>query len=199
MKHLKTFSLVTLAAVLVALAVAGSASATFITGEGGKVLGVGTASKSNSQGSIAFDPPFGTIECSESTIAGKSTSAGGSSETVKGNVETLTFTGCNATVTVLATGTTEVHTRTEKADNNGLVTTSGAKITMEFIGTHCIYETNNTTLGTETGSTNTGGASVIDIEATIPRTGGRSGAFCGTTAQMTGSYKNTTPVFVNVD
>jgi hypothetical protein len=188
-----------LATALVALAVAPSAFATVITGEGGKILGVGTLSKSINRENIVLHAPFGNIECAESTFSGKSTSAGGASETVKGNVETLTMGKCNAEVVVLATGTTEVHTKAGEANNNGLVTTSGISITVTFNGFHCVFTTNNTVFGTETGSANTGGASVIDVEATIPRTGGRSGAFCGSTAAMTGSYLNTTPVTVNVD
>ncbi len=199
MKYLKTFSLAALATALLAVAFAGSASATTITGAEGKILPAGTFSESTNREAITFHLTFGSIACSGSTIAGKSTNAGGSTETVKGTVETLTLTACNAKMTVLKLGTTEVHTAEEKANNNGTVTSSGTEITVEFTGFHCIYTTNNTQFGTETGSANTGGHSVIDLAGVIPRTGGRSGAFCGTSAQLTGSYTNSTPGVVNVD
>jgi hypothetical protein len=200
MKYLKTFGLATLAASLMALCIAGSASATVITGEGGKVLPAGSFSESVNQGNIILDAAIGNLECKKSVFAGKSTNEGGATETVKGNVETFTFSECNTTkLVVLTKGTTEAHTAEGEANNNGLVTSTGVEITVEFNGFHCIFKTNNTAFGTETGSANTGGASVIDLASTVPRSGGRSGAFCGTTGTLTGTYKNVTPGIVNVD
>ncbi len=200
MKYLKMFSLAALAAALMALALTGTASATVITGEGGKTLPAGSFSESTNSGAIILESSFiGKLECNKSVFAGTSTNEGGATETVKGNVETFTFSECNTKITVLTKGTTEAHTAEEKGNNNGNVTSSGAEITVEFSGFHCIFRTSNTSFGTETGSANTGGASVIDLASTVPRTGGRSGAFCGSTATLTGAYKNTTPGVVNVD
>lgn len=72
-------------------------------------------------------------------------------------------------------------------------------MTVEVSGFHCIYKTSSTDIGTLTGSANTESNPTLDIEATIPRTGGRSGAFCGSTAKWTGSYKVTAPNPLNVD
>jgi hypothetical protein len=50
-----------------------------------------------------------------------------------------------------------------------------------------------------TGSTTTGGNATLDIAATIPRTGGTSGAFCGSSIQWTAAFKFTAPSTLNVD
>jgi len=198
MKYLKMTGLAALAAALMAMAFAGSASATALTGAGGAVLGSGTTITSEAQTSVILHPPFGEIICKKSNVSGKTTNAGGAAETVKGNIETLDFSECNATVTTLANGSLEVHTEKEAANNNGTLTSSGSEVTVEYFGTHCIFKTTNTDIGVVTGSTTTGGNAVFDIAATIPRTGGRSGAFCGSTAQWTGSYKVTSPSTLNV-
>jgi hypothetical protein len=72
-------------------------------------------------------------------------------------------------------------------------------VTVELLGLHCIFNTSNTDIGTFTGSANAGANATLDIEATIPRTGGRSGAFCGSSAQWKGSYKVTSPKPLAVD
>jgi hypothetical protein len=154
----------------------------------------GTSIAAEAEGTTILHPPIGDIECKKSSVSGKTTNTGGATETVKGNIESLSFAECNATVTVLAKGSLEVHTRTASADGNGTPTSTGTEVTVEFVGFHCIFKTSSTDLGTLTGSENTGGThATLDIAATIPRTGGRSGAFCGSTAQWTGSYLFTSP------
>jgi len=201
MKNLKlrTFSTAILAASALMVFGVSTSSATELIGAGGATLGVETEIKAENEGKVVLDPPFGAIECSVSNVAGKITNAGSSTTTVVGNIETLTFTSCNATVTVLKKGTLEVHTQSESPNNNGTLTSSGAEVTVQFLGTHCIFSTNNTDLGTLTGSTTTGSNATLDISATIPRTGGSSGAFCGSTAAWTGAYKVTSPATLNVD
>ena len=82
--------------------------------------------------------------------------------------------------------------------NEGTITSTGAEITLEAFGCHCIFGTNATDLGKFTGSAKTGGAATLDAVATIPRTAGRSGAFCGSTAQLTGSAEVTKPNPLNI-
>ena len=65
-------------------------------------------------------------------------------------------------------------------------------------GLHCVFTTNNTTIGTFTGSAKTGGTAVMDISGTIPRTGGKSGVFCGGNGTWKGSYTVTNPDTLNV-
>ena len=197
MKYLKMLGLAAIAAAaLMAFVGAGTASATQLTGAEGAILGEGTEIKAAAEGTTELHPPIGSINCKNSTVAGKVTKAGSSTETVKGDIETLTFTECNATVTVLQKGSLEVHA---SGSSNGTLTSTGAQVTVNYIGFHCIFSTNNTDLGTITGSANTAsGKATLDIAATIPRTGGGSGAFCGTTAQWTGSYEVSEPATLNI-
>ncbi len=198
MKILKLAALAAITAAAFASVVT-TASATTINNSEGTILGSGTTIVSEAEGTTILHPPIGDIECSASKVEGKTSNEGSATETVKGGIETLTFAGCNATVTVLKKGELEIHTKTEDPDNNGTLTSTGAEVTVEFKGFHCIFSTNATDIGTLTGSKTTGGNATLDIEATIPRTGGRSGAFCGSPAQWTGSYKVTNPSTLNVD
>ena len=96
-------------------------------------------------------------------------------------------TGCtSATVHVLETGSLSI---APSGGGNGLVKSTGHKVTVETFGAHCIYATNNTALGTITG----GSPATLDISVSIPRTGGKSGVFCGSSAPLTGSYEVTAP------
>ncbi|HEX5526941.1 MAG TPA: hypothetical protein VFX44_07050 [Solirubrobacterales bacterium] len=199
MSELKAFVL--LAAALAAFgAFAASASATELSAETENgMVATGSTIAAEAEGTTVLHPPFGNIECKKSGLSGKTTNTGGATETVSASIESLSFSECNATVTVLTKGTLEVHTRTESADGNGTLTSNGTEVTVEFVGTHCIFKTSNTDIGTLTGTQATRGSATLDIAATIARTGGRSGAFCGSTAQWTGSYKVTNPSAMTVD
>lgn len=192
MKYLKIMGLAAVVAAAL-MAFAGIASATELTSPSGTKYS-GTVS-SAAEGTTILHPPIGDIECKESSVAGSISNAGSSTETVSGSLSTLTFTNCNATVNVLRKGSLEIHTKGTTANGNGTLTSSGAEVTVEFAGFHCIFSTSNTDLGTVTGGT----PATLDIEATIPRTGGNSGAFCGTTAAWTGSYKVSSPSTLLVD
>ena len=196
MKYVKMLGLAALAAALMAFVVAGTASATTLTGAGGTTLGTGTSIAAENEGTVTLHPPIGDIECKKSSVSGKTSNAGGAGVEVEGAIEALSFTECNATVTVLAKGSLKIK---GTGSNNGSLTSSGTEVTVEFAGFHCIFKTSNTGLGTVTGSATTGGNATLDISATIPRTGGRSGAFCGSTAQWTGAYKVTSPSTLNMD
>lgn len=169
-----------------------TSSATQLTGAEGSILGVGTVIHAENEANVILHPPIGEIVCSKSTVEGEVTNAGGTGTTVSGNIfaKGLTFGECNATVHVLKEGSLEIHAI---GGNNGTLTSSNAEVTVELSGFHCVFKTTNTDLGTVTGSATTGGAATLDIDADIPRTGGRSGIFCGSEAEWTGSYKVTTP------
>jgi hypothetical protein len=186
------FKWLALAAFAIAFVAAAPASATEMTNGSGMVT-TGSTIAASAEGTTTLHPPIGDIECSGSEVEGTTSNTGGASETVGVKNSKLTFTGCNAEVVVLEKGTLEFHTKTANADGNGTLTSSGAKVTVTFVGFHCIFTTSSTDIGTATGSVNTGSNATLDIEATIPRTGGRSGAFCGSTAQWTGSYLFTSP------
>lgn len=203
MRKLKSFALA--AAVITALVAfaAATASATELYTEGAEgseenngMVVTGTTLAASAEGTTTLHPPFGDITCSGSEVEGTTSNTGGATETVSGNISKLTFTGCNATVTVITKGSLEIHETTSEED--GTLTSNGSEVTVEFIGTHCIFKTSNTDIGTVTGSGTTEGSATLDIAATIPRTGGRSGAFCGSTAQWTGSYKLTKPKWLGV-
>ena len=191
MKYVKMFGLAALAAALMAFAAVGTASATTIESEAGVPLGSGTTITANSEGTTTLHPPIGSIECEESHVGGKTTNAGGAGVNVTGNIEALSWSKCNATVNVLAKGTLSV---AATSGSNGTLSSTGAEVTVEYLGFHCIFKTNSTSLGTVTG----GSPATLDISATIPRTGGRSGAFCGSTAQWTGSYAVSNPSTLNI-
>ncbi len=206
MKYLKILGLAAIAAAaLMAFVGAGTASATTLTctePAGTKVTcPAGTLIHATSEGHAVLDSSvLGNIEC-ESTVQGKTSNAGGTAETVKGNIEALTFEPCteNPVVVVLAKGSLEIHTEGTNANNNGTLTSTGTEVTIEKFGFHCIFKTSATDLGKVTGSTTTKATATLDISATIPRTGGRSGAFCGASAPWTGSYKIDTPDWLDVD
>jgi len=197
MKYLKMLGLAAVAAcALMAFVGAGSASATTLTCSGLTTCPTGTVLHAVSEGHATLHPIIGDIQCN-STVQGKITSTGSSTTTTVGGIETLTFTGCTngATVHTLKAGNLELHVT---GTDVGTVTSTGAEVTVEAFGFHCIFSTNATDIGTFTGSNKTGKAATLDIVATIPRTGGRSGAFCGSTAQWTGSYEITKPNPLNI-
>jgi hypothetical protein len=200
MKHLKMLGLAAVAAcALMAFVGSASASATSLTC-GASVCPVGTVLHANSEGHATLHPIIGDIVCN-STVEGTISVAGNSTTTVKGTIPKtgLTFSNCTnkEIVTTLAGGTLELHT-IGSSTTEGTVTSSGAEVTVEAYGFHCIFTTSNTDIGTFTGSSKTGGEATFDIGATIPRTGGRSGAFCGSSAQWTGSYKIDKPNPLNI-
>lgn len=204
MKYVKMLGLAAIAAAaLMAFVGAGTASATELTcTEPEKVKVVcpaGTSIHAEAESKVILHPPIGSIECSQSTVAGKTANKGSATETVSGAIEHLTFGECNATVHVLKNGSLEIHTQEASSNNNGTLTSSGAEVTVLFAGFHCIFGTNNTDLGTVTGSSTTGGTATLDIKATIPRIGGTSGIFCGSTAAWTGAYKANTPDWLDID
>jgi hypothetical protein len=202
MKYVKMFALAAIvAAALMAFAGAGSASATTLTCEGSVCaagpVGTGANFHSESNGKAVLDAPFGNVECN-STVQGHVTSA---TPTATVAVDELKWTNCgNDNVVTLGTGTLEITNIAGTKD--GTVTSTGAKVTVEHIGTHCIFETSGTDIGRLTGTTTLGGeerTGKFDISATIPRVGGRSGALCGSTAPWTGSYTIDAPMWGDVD
>jgi hypothetical protein len=200
MKYVKVLSLAGALAGLMAFVSAGSASATELTC-GPAICPVGTVIHADSEGHIVLHTPAGSVECG-STIQGVTTNVGSAIETVKGNLTSHVYSTCKGgTITVLANGSFEIHTQIATKNNNGTLTSSGTQITVLLSsGIHCIYTTNNTHLGTITGSANTGATATLHLEGTsLPRTGGTSGAFCGSTAQITGSYLIDIPMVLNVD
>jgi hypothetical protein len=73
--------------------------------------------------------------------------------------------------------------------SNRTLTSNGAEVTVELAGLHCIVSTSNTDIGTVAGTATGGGAATFTAKgAAIPQTGGRSGAFCGSSASWNATY-----------
>lgn len=200
MKNLKLF-VVVMAAMAILMPSAGvhSASATELTC-GVSMCAAETTIKAASDSAVVLDAPFGNIECT-STIEGHTTNTGGSTETVTIAITGLTFEPCNSgnTFHALKKGSWEIHTQEANDNNNGIVTWTGAELEWIHLGVQCIFTTSSTALGTLTGAVNAGGSPTLDINATIPRTGGSGGAFCGSSAPWTGSYRFNAPSTLNID
>lgn len=199
MKYAKTAVLTALVASASVLFVSiGTASATELLCAGAVVCKTGTPIAAKSENKVKLTFAGVTEEC-EVEVGAKTTNEGAAAETVKGKVEILNFLNCTVgVVAVPAKGTVEIHTEGANTNNNGTLTSTGTELTVEASGLHCIFATNATDLGTITGSANTGGEATIDLNAAIPRTGGRSGAFCGANGTFTGSYKISEPNPLNV-
>jgi hypothetical protein len=182
MKYLKMLGLAAVAAAAL-MAFAGPASATQLTSPVGTQLPAGTTIHAVSKGHSVLDSLIGKIECN-STLQGKTSNASGA--TIEAAISTFTFGACTtATVHVIKSGSLKI---ASTGGGNGSVTSTGAEWTVVTFGIHCIFSTNNTSIGTITG----GNPAVLNISATMPVTG-TSGPFCGTSAPWTGSYEITTP------
>lgn len=132
---------------------------------------------------------FQKIECSKSTVAGKTSNAGGATETVKGSVETLTFEECNCTVAVLKKGGWEYHWIS--GGPNATVTWNGQETTVTcstiFGNVHCIYVTENTHVGTITG----GSRAKMHWNPSWPRL--PTNSLCSSQATGSAEYEISTP------
>jgi len=202
MKYVKMLGLLALAATAL-FAFAASASATTVTSPKGTPY-AGTTFHAETEGHAILHDTSGlgiTIECN-GTVHGDFTQGTGSITPII-HVEQLTWTLCtnNWSVTTLKTSTLEAHNIA--GTENGTVTSNGAEVTTKqsTTGLHCIYSTNATDIGrlTATPTAPPTTNSTLDISATIQRTGGSSGFFCGSAGTWTGSYKVTTPATGYVD
>ena len=194
MKCLKMLALASLTAAAVLVA-AGPASATIVTSPAGTTLGKGAVIKAELSGSAIFHPVIGQIECEQASGEGEITNPGSPTGTVQGILFIGNFGGCNAEIKVLNTGTAEVHTEGGSANGNATMTSSGAEVTVVFSGFHCIFITNNTDFGQVTG----GAPATVQVNGEIPRSGGRSGAFCGAAAELTAELVVTSPSTLFID
>lgn len=198
MRHTKMLAVFAAIAAMLA-AFAAVAAATTVTSPQGTPY-TGTI-KAQTEGHSVLHNAFTTVECNAS-VEGK-VEQHGPNVTGSGKVATLSITNCTGSSTVTSPvakpGSLEIHQI--KGTNNGIVTSTGAEVvvTNHTFGGTCIYTTNSTQLGTLTGTPATGGAATTDIAATIPRTGGTLGAFCGATGNLTGSVVVTSPTTLYAD
>lgn len=201
MKHAKKLLLAAATAgVLIAAIGTGSASATELTctNPPGTVVmcPANTVLHFQSNGHVVLDSLSGKVSCNL-TFEGHTSNTGSSSETVTGPITTWAPSGCTtANVQVLRLGAFALH---KINPHQARLTATETEVTVETFGLHCIFTTSNTELGTITGSSETGGNAALDLSGTIPRTGGRSGAFCGSSTPITGGFTITSPSWLEFD
>jgi hypothetical protein len=152
-------------AAMALMAFASTASATTIYTNGVKQTGSVTihATHTAADGTLILSATGGGFAntCTESTIHGSTTSFTGT--TVGGPIGTLSFGGCTEPVSVDAAGSLTVETI--GAGPNGTVRSSGAKVTTGSPFGNLTCTTNNTDVGTLTGTTS--GTSSIDVNAVL--------------------------------
>ena len=194
MRYLKILTLAAVAAAAL-MALAGTASATTLTVTTANGTTDTVTKPAELTGTLVAGTKatlkssfIGEVICEASTVSGEVSNAGSSTETVSGPITALTVTSCNGTVTVLKKGTLEVHTEGASANGNGTLTSNGAEVTVELAGLHCIFTTSNTDVGKVAGAHGETHVIFTAASAAIPRTGGRSGAFCGSSASWNAQY-----------
>ncbi|HEX5526489.1 MAG TPA: hypothetical protein VFX44_04725 [Solirubrobacterales bacterium] len=187
MRRLYALGLV-LAPVILALSFTTTSSATVLCKTAPSpcsgIYGKGTAVEASLKGTSVLHPPFGNVECSAGSIKGEVTSPGSEEANVSGVVKTLSLATCNATVTVLKSGTFKVESPKE---GNGTLKLEGFETTVEVFGFHCIFS------GSASFSLKGGEMASLLGTSLIKRTGGRSGVFCGSEASWTAEYTVTSP------
>jgi hypothetical protein len=186
MNYLKMLGLL-LAAFLV---VTQTASANPLTSPEGTAY---TSTLKAESSNLKLEGSFVTYECSSSGFEGKIETH--SATSAEGKLSSLSFSGCNYSMTVAKPGTLKIH---GGETNSGTVTWSGAEFSLHSSVGTCVFTTSSTDIGTITDSSETKGKAVLDINAAkIPRTGGNF--LCGSSATWTGSYTIATPSTLYVD
>jgi hypothetical protein len=192
MRCIKMLGLAGLVAVAL-MAFAGTASATTLTSPAKTPY---TSTFELRSGNVEFDFTFGKISCTESEFIGK-VEFHGNGLTAGGKISSLTFANCGEgnTFTVLKPGSLEIDATTPAG--NGLVKWTNGEVKVHVKGGFtCTIKTSNTPIGTLTGSNETKGNAQLDLNGSkVPV----SGAFCGTSAEMTNKYAVITPATLEVD
>jgi hypothetical protein len=192
---MKYLTILAAVAALAMMALAASASATALKGAGGTALGAGTLI----EGALSKNAVLETIsgeklnECTASSLVGKTSNAGSATETVKGAINLLTWSGCEKATSTLSTGELEIHWIS--GTTNGTVTGKSTEVTINGIfGSSCVYGTGT---GTDLGVLKGGTPATIEISTIVPRISG--GFLCPTEARWTAAYKVTNPGTLNVE
>lgn len=196
MKFVKMLGLLAVVAAAF-MAMTATASATTLTSPTGTTY-TGTIT-AESEGTTTLHGAFVSVSCTTSHVEGK-VEQHGVGKTVAGKIVTLSFGGCNYPVSVLKTGSLEVHAVNCKTYCTGTLTGTGSEIKIVTSVGECIFTTSGTHLGTLTGTDDTKGHATLDINSSsIPRTGGSGGFFCGSSGTWTGNYTVTTPKELWID
>jgi hypothetical protein len=205
MKYVKMLGLAAVAAMaLMAFVGASSASATVLcktTGSPqpgettGTTCAAGWAYSSGQEihavnvGNVTLDAKFKNITCTSSTVKGTTNAEEGTP--LGGPEGTLTFGGCNCTVTVLHAGTLTIEWIPDS--HNGTLRSTGNETTtictVLGLPVHCTYVTNNTHVGVLAGGTDP----TFTASAHIPVDEANSDGVCPEESTWTATYTVTTP------
>jgi len=200
MRYAKMLALAAVAAgALMAFIGAGTASATVLCSTtadpcptGQDVL-AGTVVDLSSTGSTVLTDTSGetTLDtCTVSTLKGKTTNTGGTTETVEIGVETLSWEKCTFPTKTLKTADLEVHKIA--TTSNGTVTAGGTfEVTINtiFFGS-CIY---GVTKGTSIGDLTEGKPAIFHATKAVAEKFSGSAAACPETSLWTSTYTVTEP------
>jgi hypothetical protein len=198
MKYAKMLGLCLVAALaLMALVGAGTASATKLCKENkspcpaGSTIAAGTALKGQQVAGTksVFTTSLLTVECSGSTIEGKTTTAGGAGTAVKGEITSVLWSGCVSSLGgACTTSALGLPWTSEVTGSGGSGTMTINKAAGKFVCTvTCEYEASSLAL-TATG----GNPAVVKAEkASFKKKGGSF--LCPATATWTSQYEITTP------
>lgn len=193
MKYMKMLGLAAVAAMALMAFAANSASATTLE-SGSTLLPGGTEIKSSLSGSAVLSSGGTTLDtCTVGGVTGKT------------NVESATWLEGEASVTWGAKGAGCINTTDTLKGGivkimwtsglNGAVVSSGAEVTVETLGTSCIYGTNNTSLGTLEGTTS--GDAKLVIDATVEEKEPKK-FLCPDTATWQATYVVSSPTPLSV-
>jgi hypothetical protein len=141
--------------------------------------------------------------CTESTIKGKTTNTGSSTETVTADITVLTFDKCTFPTTTNSLGALEIHNIAGTFNGTVTVDTQGGKIpevtiNTVFFGSCAFGVTNGTSLGDLTegkGQTATTGGepAILHINAITHKLAG-SNLACPETVKWVATYQLTSPI-----
>lgn len=198
MKHLKTpFLVAAVAAALISLYGAGSASATVFCKKDFKPCTTSFHWSGEFHGPLVSGSSAGFYNtnlellavCEKSTLKGGTANTGSATETVESFILGLTFESCkSAGVAVLELGQLEFHYDTSSNKTLGLLTLEETKLTLNTIAGDCVYSAG---AGTEAGTFTGGKPANIGIVATLAKSGG--GVFCPGDVTWEASYEITSP------
>ncbi|MDQ3724915.1 MAG: hypothetical protein M3335_03315 [Actinomycetota bacterium] len=183
MKRLKTLGVAAVAVAALAAFAAGTASATVLY-SGGSAMLKGSMFEATGTNSV-WQMGFATMECGHSEFDGKTSNQGSATETVEGNISSLSFRECNMTVNVLTKGKLVFH---HTSGANGTVTSEGKEVTIAFGSTSCAY---GTPTATNIGTLSGGNPAKLVTSATLTKISG--GFLCANPASWTATYTFSKP------
>jgi hypothetical protein len=122
--------------------------------------------------------------CTGGQVTGKTSNSGSSTETVKGPLSSLTWTGCTKEIKTLTNGEFEIHSIS--GTDNGTLTLKNTQYTINglFENESCIYGAGT---GTDVGTIVGGSPATGSVSSLVPRQTG-SGFLCPAEIRWTGAF-----------